>query len=118
MLQKWNKQLNDHQNWENFKEHLHFAYKFLKAISTLTIKDTLNYDDVMNLVTAGINNMMTPFMNNPVHSIQVPHLKSTAIMKIPNYVMKVLKIFAIHNRTTPNKWTKPDYGQHTICSTR
>ena len=54
VLRKWDEQLDDHRNWESFKEHMHLSYKALKRTGALTIKDTLDHNDVMNMVTSGI----------------------------------------------------------------
>ena len=55
-LRKWDEQLDDHQSWDNFKEHLRFCYKALKCTGALTVQEALDQDNVMNLVTTGITN--------------------------------------------------------------
>ena len=55
-LCKWVEDCEDDQKWENFKEHLCVAYKSLRRNGALTIKDNLDCDDVMKLVSAGIIN--------------------------------------------------------------
>ena len=55
-LRKWDEQLDDHQSWDSFKEHMHFLYKALKQIDALTVQEALDRDDVMNLVTTSITN--------------------------------------------------------------
>ena len=54
-LRKWDEQLEDHQNWDNFKEHLHLSYKALKRTGALTVQEALDREDVMNLVSTGIS---------------------------------------------------------------
>ena len=46
--------MDDHQNWDNFKEHLRFAYKVLKHTGALTVHEAIDRDEVMNLVTTVI----------------------------------------------------------------
>ena len=55
-LCKWDKQLKDNKNWEIFKEHLCFTCKLLKHTSALTIKETLDHEDVMNLASIWLTN--------------------------------------------------------------
>ena len=72
-LRKWDEQLDNHQNWSNFKEHMRFSYKALKRTGALTVQEALDRDDVMNLVNTGISNAfqniqdeLTPFQDtNP-----------------------------------------------------
>ena len=53
-LNKWDEKESVDKTWENFKLHLQLAHKVLRHTGALTIKETLNRDQVMNLVTDGV----------------------------------------------------------------
>ena len=69
-LRKWDEQLGDHQDWPNFKEHMCFSYKALKHTGALTIKDTFDRDNVMNMVTTGIPQVLAT-THEPPHTANV-----------------------------------------------
>ena len=71
-LRKWDEQLDDHQNWDNFKEHMRFSYKALKRTGALTVQEALDRDDVMNLVTTGITNAFQTLQEETSASLDNP----------------------------------------------
>ena len=72
-LCKWDEQLDDHQNWINFKEHMGFSYRALKRTGALIVQEALDRDNVMNFVTTGILNAFQT-MQDEINSVQdTPH---------------------------------------------
>ena len=53
-LNKWDEKDFQEKTWPNFKSHLRLAHKSLRRTGTLTIKETLNREEVINLVTDGV----------------------------------------------------------------
>ena len=53
-LNKWDEKDNNEKTWPNFKVHLRIAHKSLRRIGALTIEETLNREEVMNMVTDGV----------------------------------------------------------------
>ena len=49
-LNKWNQWDQDDHTWEVFKTHFRDAQKALRHTGALTIKDTLNHAEIVNLV--------------------------------------------------------------------
>ena len=85
-LNKWDEKPQDEKTWEQFKVHFREAHKTLRRTGALTIDETMNRDQVMNLVSEGILHALqdyTPTTDNPMvsanpddHSIQqsIPEL--------------------------------------------
>ena len=53
-LNKWNQLDGEQHNWENFKIHFRNAQKALRRTGALTIQDTINHTDLLNLVQQGV----------------------------------------------------------------
>ena len=53
-LNKWDEKPHDEKTWNAFKVHFREAHKTLRRTGALTIDDTMNRDQVMNLVLEGI----------------------------------------------------------------
>jgi len=83
-LHKWDEKPAQEKSWDNFKLHLRAAHKALRRTGALTIEETLNREELMNLVTDGMaqafsqmqpsfneeaginNNINTPSLDNSV----------------------------------------------------
>ena len=53
-LNRWNQQDFDNQTWENFKAHFREAQKALRRTGVLTLQETLNHTEIVNLVQQGV----------------------------------------------------------------
>ena len=53
-LTKWNLLERGEQTWENFKLHFRNAQKGLRRTGALTIQDTINHAEMLNLVQQGV----------------------------------------------------------------
>ena len=53
-LNKWDKKEFDDKTWDNFKIHLRAVHRSLRRIGALTIEETLNREEVMNMVSEGV----------------------------------------------------------------
>ena len=53
-LNKWDDKPPQDKTWEHFKVHFRDAHKSLRRTGLLTINDSLNRDQVMNLVSEGV----------------------------------------------------------------
>ena len=53
-LNKWNEKDNTEKTWPNFKVHLRTAHKSLQRTGALTIEETLDRTEAMNMVTDGV----------------------------------------------------------------
>ena len=57
-LTRWDEKPSYDKDWDSFKTHFRTAYKALRRTGALTIKDTMDRDEVMNLVTDGVNQVL------------------------------------------------------------
>ena len=53
-LNKWNQMDHQEHTWENFKIHFRNAQKALRRTGALTVRDTLNHTEIVNLVQQGV----------------------------------------------------------------
>ena len=53
-LNKWDDKEEPEKTWDQFKVHFREAHKSLRRTGTLTINDTLNREQVMNMVSEGV----------------------------------------------------------------
>ena len=60
-LTKWDETPSYDKIWEQFKTHFRSSYKSLRRTGALTLKDTLERDDVMNLVTDGVHQVLNAY---------------------------------------------------------
>ena len=67
-LKEWDKKDRHEQIWDNFKTHFCNVQRQLRHTGDLTIKDTINNEDIMSMVSENIykqlNNIMTTNMEN------------------------------------------------------
>ena len=84
-LNKWNQRDIDNQTWEVFKSHFRDAQKALRHTGALTIKDTLNHTEIVNLVQQGVQQALDqqqisapPSLMAPAPATCLPALKETA----------------------------------------
>ena len=63
-LNKWNQKEQAEQTWENFKTHFRSAQKALRRTGTLTVQETMNHADIINLVQQGVQMAMTESSSN------------------------------------------------------
>ena len=74
-LTKWDKKPSYDKTWDEFKTHFRTAYKALRQTGALTIKETLERDEVMNMVTDGVNQVLNsyyPPSPSPSQEISTP----------------------------------------------
>ena len=60
-LNKWDEKAPADKTWDNFKDHLRAAHKALRRTGALTLNDTLNRDQVMNMVSEGVFQALQSF---------------------------------------------------------
>ena len=57
-LNKWNQKNFRDQTWNNFKLHFREAQKALRRTGALTIQESLNHAELVNLVQQGVQQAM------------------------------------------------------------
>ena len=85
-LNKWNQRDIDDQTWEEFKSHFREAQKALCRTGVLTIKDTLNHTEIINLVQQGVQQALDqqqqlstpPSLMAPAPATCLPALEETS----------------------------------------
>ena len=60
-LSKWDEKPSYDKTWDEFKTHFRSAYKALRRTGALTIRETLERDEVMNMVTDGVNQVLNSY---------------------------------------------------------
>ena len=60
-LTRWDEKPSYDKDWDTFKLHFRTAYKSLRRTGALTIRDTLERDEVMNLVTDGVHQVLNAY---------------------------------------------------------
>ena len=63
-LNKWNQKDTADQTWENFKTHSRDAQKALRRTGALTVQDSMNHADLINLVQQGVQMAMAENNSN------------------------------------------------------
>ena len=58
-LNQWNQLDPQQHNWENFKTHFRNAQKGLRRTGALTVQDSINHTDLLNLVQQGVQMALT-----------------------------------------------------------
>ena len=99
-LRKWDEQLEGHQDWEGFKEHLRFAYRALKRTGALTIKDTLDRHEVMNMVTAGITNAFHTMQNDRLPTQDPTTFSITSEQSLPPPLLDTIPTSSVATSAT------------------
>ena len=64
-LKSWDEKSFVEQTWPAFKRHFRDAHKALRRTGALTINDTINKDQLMNMVTEGVMNILQDFTPTP-----------------------------------------------------
>ena len=57
-LRDWNRKQDEDQTWSNFKTHFRNAQQELRTSGDLTVKEAMGKDELINIVTESINNLM------------------------------------------------------------
>jgi len=60
-LTQWDEKPSYDKTWDAFRTHFRTAYKALRRTGALTIKETLERDEVMNLVTDGVTQVLNSY---------------------------------------------------------
>ena len=61
-LKEWDKKERQQQTWYDFKLHLRNVQRQLRRTGDLTIKETINNDEIISMVSANIYNQLNNIM--------------------------------------------------------
>ena len=64
-LNRWDEILLPGKTWVAFKTHFRQAFKALRRTGALTIQETMNRDQVMNMVSEGLQTVVEAFQPPP-----------------------------------------------------
>ena len=60
-LARWDEHDPAAKTWDTFKTHFRLAYKALRRTGALTVKDTMERQEIMNIVTDGVHHVLNTF---------------------------------------------------------
>ena len=78
-LARWDERDLAEKTWGTFKTHFRLAYKALQRTCALTVKDTMERQEIMNMVTDGVHHILNTFRppSPPTTPVDLPTLADT-----------------------------------------
>ena len=75
-LAHWDEHDPASKTWDTFKTHFCLAYKALRRTGALMVKDTMEHQEIMNIVTDGVHHILNTFRlpSPPTMPVDLPTL--------------------------------------------
>ena len=117
-LREWNRKAEGEQTWINFKKHFRNAQQELRTSGDLTVKEAMGREELVNVVTESINNVMMEQNENKENIIQedvntinaMISKKEEVLQKQVDDLKKHVEALTKNSQQPFQPWAQPQYG--------